>query len=302
MAKDRVLNTLKFFDFQDYPLTLLEVGQFLVNDLDDIKVDNHGELLNDEFTNKPKISTGQILEILHNDLSSEVENFSGLYFLKGRKSIAESRLKNYYFGIYREKQIKKYTKFLKYIPFVRGAALAGSQAMGQQKESSDIDLFIITNPTFMWLSRTLVTAYFQLLGQRRHNLKITNRFCLNHYLAGAKKITNLRNLYTAHEYLKLRSLTFPYKIWEFQTENSWINIFFPNFTLVEHAKEERPAFQRAIESIFLGRFGLMLERMLKNWQSVKIRQEKYILVTEDELSFHPDSKQEALLRKFHKQN
>ena len=302
MTKQNILKTLKFFDLQDYPLTLLELRQFLIADMENLDLDKQGELGSEVAAGIAQVSAGQIFQILENDCRGEVENLNGFYFLSGRQNIVQMRLNNYFFGIKREKIIRRYAKFLKFVPFVRGAALAGSQAMGQQKEGSDIDLFIITNPKFMWLGRTLVTAFFQILGVRRRGDKIQNRFCLNHYLAGPKKITQFRNLYTAHEYLKLRLLVFPNKIWDFYRENSWIKTFFPNSILIEPVKEERPKLQKALEYMFLGKFGLMLEKRLKNWQSAKIRAQKYILVTEDELSFHPDSKQEALLNKFHQQH
>lgn len=185
MLKERILSTLRFFDFQDYPLTLLELQRFLVTDLEVLKklIDMQGEIIISNFKKEQEITIDKILECLDSELQNFVENTLGFYHLAGRKPIVQSRLQNYFFGIKREKLIKKYIGGLKYIPFVRGAALAGSQAMGQEKEASDIDLLIITDPKYMWLARTLVTAYFQILGKRRHGRKIQNRFCLNHYLA-----------------------------------------------------------------------------------------------------------------------
>ena len=104
---------------------------------------------------------------------------------------------------------------------MRGAALAGSQAQGVQKPGSDIDLLIIVEPKFLWLGRTVVTFYFQLLGTRRHGKKIADRFCLNHYLAGVKTIGELKNLYTAWEYAKLRPLIYEGAVTEFQEKKQW---------------------------------------------------------------------------------
>lgn len=299
MLKVRILSTLKFFDLQSYPLTLLELSQFLVADFGSLKLDGQGELILENLNLKPvKITSGEILTCLQTELSNEVQNYNGFYFLNGREQIVKNRLANYFFGIKREKIIKKYIKFLKYIPFVRSVALAGSQAMGQQKESSDIDLLIITCPKFMWLTRTLVTIYFQAIGKRRHGKNIANRFCLNHYVVDGKVINQLRNFYTAHEYLKLRPLIFPYNVWQFQGKNKWLNQFFPNFILSEPEHDRQSSAQRYLEILLLGRFGSWLEIKLKNWQLPKIRQEKYILVSDDELSFHPESKQEGLLKEF----
>ena len=116
---------------------------------------------------------------------------NGFYCLKGRAAIIDQRLANYIYGIKRERRIRRFIGGLRFLPFVRRAALAGSQAQGVQKSDSDIDLLIIVEPEFLWLGRTAVTAYFQILGLRRHGKKIANRFCLNHYLAGVKIIDRI---------------------------------------------------------------------------------------------------------------
>ena len=52
------------------------------------------------------------------------------------------------------------------------------------------------------------------------------------------------------------------------------------------------------DRMLAGKFGGWLERLLKNWQMPKIRREEFILVMEDELSFHPSSKQTTILGNF----
>jgi len=297
MLKNRVLSTLKFFDLQDYPLTLLELHRFLISEGLRQKIDTQGEIVSlDHFSSAASLD--QILSSLQTDIS-EAENTLGFYHLKGRGEIVKSRLSNYYYGFAREKLIKRYIKFLRFLPFVRGVGLAGSQAMGQQKPASDIDLLIITDPRFMWLSRTLVTVYFQVLGIRRHGKKIANRFCLNHYVAGPKEVGNFRNLYTALEYLKLRPLVFGQSIFQFRQNNSnWMKAFFPEAKDFNFNAETKTKIQTVLEKLFANKFGDLLEGSLKRWRLPKIKKEKFIVVEENELSFHPDSKQQALLQKF----
>jgi len=303
MLKDRILSTLRFFDLQDYPVTLLELHKFLIADLENLKpqIDLQGELILANLIQDSEVSIDKILNCLDTECQSEVQNYLGFYYLAGREAIAKARLDNYFFGIRREKLIRKYIGGLNHLPFVRGVAISGSQAMGQQKQQSDIDLLIITHPQFLWLGRTLVTAYFQILGKRRYGQKIANRFCLNHYLAGPKRITSFKNLYTAAEYLKLRPVVYGHSVWSFISENkSWMRIFFPNMQAQEPEKGWHSKVQEFFEAILQGSFGLWLEQKLKNWQMPKIRQEKFIVVEDDELSFHPDSKQQGLLSSFFK--
>ncbi len=336
MIKDRILSTLKFFDLQDYPVTLLELHQFLLDDLQVLRtrINTSWELIDNNNNDNNKISIDKVLKCMETECQNEVRQKNGFYCLIGRLAIIDQRLSNYFYGIKRERRIRRFARGLKFLPFVRGAALAGSQAMGQQKETSDIDLLIILDPKFLWLGRTLVTAYFQVLGIRRHGKKISNRFCLNHYLAGIKSIMELRNLYTAWEYMKLRSLVYPQTIANFQIQNrDWIAEFFPNFriqplypsaalgtspltsstslgvtlSIAERVKrgeglrrhtDEQSSVQSFLERMLSGNFGVWLEAKLKNWQLPKIRREEFILVLDDELSFHPQSKQQELLARF----
>ena len=182
---------------------------------------------------------------------------------------------------------------------MRGISLAGSQAMGLQRATSDIDLLIITDPRFMWLGRTFLTIYFQLLGLRRHGKKIANRFCLNHYIAQPREVDAEKNLYKAMEYSKLRAVVYPQITKQFQIANeSWIKMFFPNISF-DNPVQEAPSFlQKTVERLLDHRLGLWLENQLGKWQLKRIKQDKYIFVKDDELSFHPESKHEALLKGF----
>ncbi|HVY67374.1 MAG TPA: hypothetical protein VHA30_00540 [Patescibacteria group bacterium] len=304
MLKERILETLRFFDLQDYPLTLLELQRFLLPDMAELlpALDRQGEIQPGKLgpdAPRPETGAAELLRCLHEELSGAVVCALGFYCLAGRQQLAVLRLENYFYGIRREKLLRRFAPGLKFLPFVRGAALAGSQALGQEKSASDIDLLIIADPRYLWLTRTLVTAYFQVLGLRRHGRHVADRFCLNHYLAGPKAITQLRNFYTAAEYVKLRPLAYPHAIWQFQDGNaSWLLCLLPNAELAEPPLDRGSSLQAWLEKPFLGAWGSWLERKLKNWQLPKIRQEKFIVVAEDELSFHPQSKQQALLQNF----
>ncbi len=303
MLKNRILSTLYFFDLQDYPLTLLELHEFLVADLEQLKgsVDGQGEIVVNGTKSKPEapVSIDRILQSLDIECLGEAENTLGFYHLPGRKALVAARLDNYAFGLKREKLVKKYINGLRHLPFIRGAALGGSQALGLAKPTSDIDLFIITDPRFLWLGRTLATIYFQILGVRRHGKKIANRFCLNHYLAGAKQLEQIKNLYSAMEYARLRFLIYGRGIAAFQQNNFfWIGLCFPNWRPSIAGEETLSALQQRLENLLTNKFGAWLEQKLKHWQLPRIKQQKFIIVEDDELSFHPDSKQEGLLRAF----
>jgi hypothetical protein len=301
MLKNRIISTLKFFDLQNYPLTLLELGRFLIADPALLKsaIDENWELINTANDVQAVASLNEILNCLENECRGLIETQKGFYCLAGRQEIINLRWRGFLQGIKRERLIKKYISGLCHLPFVRGVALGGSQAMGLNKPQSDIDLLIITEANFMWLARTFVTVYFQISGHRRHGKKIANRFCLNHYLSMPKAVGREKNLYKAMEYGRLRPLVYPQALEEFQTNNAaWIENFFPNWHVLNQSRQKASGLQKILEPIFKNSFGRWLERRLQSWQIARIKQGEFIFVTTEELSFHPESKHENLLRNF----
>lgn len=308
MLANRIIATLRFFDLQNFPLTAFEVHQYLVCDTPILrtKIDDKFELLNSSSLDNPTqpVHFDTILTQLHiltRDGRLVVKH--GFYAIAGKENIIDDRLKNYLKGLKREQLVQRYLKPTRYIPFVRGIALAGSQALGQQRATSDIDLLIITESKHMWTARTLLSIWFQIFGVRRHGNKIANRFCLNHYLANPREVDAERNLYKAMEYTKLRSVVYPQGIDKFQKANqNWINQFFPNvkFEYYSSSVDSQSAVQKLFEKLFTNRLGEWIEKQLGNWQQKRIRQDQFVFVREDELSFHPGSKHESLLQSFFK--
>ncbi len=300
---NRILASLRFFDLQDLPLTHFELHKFLLGDTEAIQLSLDGHF---ELTGRPAAGDEETLAEVLSSLASlkaegKIGEYNGYYFLPGRESLVALRLGNNAYGIKREQRIRRYMGGVKYLPFIRGIALAGSQALGQQRAESDIDLFIMTDSNFMWTARTFLTAYFQVLGKRRYGKKIANRFCLNHYLARPREVDAEKNLYKAMEYLKLRPVVYPAGIAAFQQANAaWIKVFFPNAEFPEATGARQSRLQRTLEKIYAAVGGSALERWLGKWQLRRITQDKFIFVREDELSFHPESKHEALLSGFFK--
>jgi predicted nucleotidyltransferase len=301
MLKDRITDTLKFFDLQNWPLTLVELHRFLIADMEALKakLDSKWELRPGAGGNGEDVPLDKVLLSLDSDCRNFVSEVKGFYCVKGREKIIHDRIKNYAFGLRREKLIKKYTGMLRHVPFVRGVALGGSQAMGNQKEDSDIDLLIITDKKFLFLGRLFVTLYFQLTGKRRHGKLIVNRFCLNHYLSWPKPLTNYQNLYTAMEYGRLRPLVYGQSIFQYQKNNEpWIRQFFPSWQPAQLGDEGQSKCQKAAEMFLNNPLGLSLEKIIGKLQLAKIENQEFIVVLPDELSFHPDSKQQYLLEPF----
>jgi hypothetical protein len=301
MLSDRILATLRFFALQQVALTAFETHHYLIADLTQLRpqLNEQFDVTGEEEANH-SISLDTVLHQLDILVNEKVIGQShGYYFLPGQEDLALKRINNYIYAFQRERLISRYLRFTRHIPFIRGIALAGSQALGLPRETSDIDLLIVTEPKFMWLGRNFLTLYFRVLGQQRHGRHIANRFCLNHYLATVREVDVERNLYKAMEYTKLRSVVYSQTIELFQLMNqSWIRQFFPNVVFLQHDPEPQSLIQRFLETILNNGFGRLLERFLSSWQVGRIKQDKFNFVREDELSLHPESKHEVLLNNF----
>ncbi len=281
-----ILKTLVFFDAQDLPLTLFELRTYL-----------------QPFEVSAKdISLLEILDTLSTELVSQIGSAEGFYFLRGRQQLVKFRQERYPISLRRYRKAKKYLSFLKFFPYIRAVALSGSLALLNSGEKSDIDLLVLTKKNRIWLVRMLMSFYFQVLGQRRYGLKISNRFCLNHYLREGLLITQDQNLYTAVEYASLLPVLGEEELSNFWLRNSWLSQF-----LQSPGPQAVNQFFRFTSSRFSQIQEFLLDYTLApilNWfagiyQKRRIKMQEHILVSDDELSFHPGSRGQKVLAFYH---
>ena len=303
MLADRIHNTLRFFDLQHFPLTAFEVHRYLITDLKTLRdrIDDKYELQSSAQPSVAPVSFDTVLTQLRVlKFEKTISEKNGFYCLAGQEKIIDDRQQDYLLGLKRERLLNMYIAPIKHIPFVRSVALLGSQAMGQQKADSDIDLFVITDERFIGTARFLLTIYFQVLGIRRHGKKIANRFCLNHYLAGPRALIEDKNLYTAFEYIKFRPLVYGGVFRNFLNENKWVNDFFPHAKPIESnsIKSSSSALQNFLEKLFQNKLGYWFEQKMIATQLNRINKGEFTISNSIELSFHPDNRKRKLFHSF----
>ncbi len=76
---------------------------------------------------------------------------------------------------------KRWIPLLRHLPGVRAAFLCNSVALGTATQHSDIDLFIVTDASRLWVARCFVTCILHILRLRRHGNNIAGRFCLSFF-------------------------------------------------------------------------------------------------------------------------
>jgi hypothetical protein len=278
-----VLETLVFFDAQKRPLSLLEILLYLGK-------------------SREQTSLNRISRLLETELEGDVETDGVFYCLKGKKHLLRERHERYRTSLRRMRKSKKYIYFLRFLPFVRGVAVSGSQALLGSRASSDIDLFIITARNRIWLARTFVTLFFQLTGSRRHGNKTRDRFCLNHYIDEEVRIEKDKNLYTAALYASFLPAFGLEHFQEFYKKNQWTKDYLNrpigspanNFFGYARARGQR-AFELVLDLTMLAP---LFNRLSRLYQKSRIAKQDFVYVSDKELSFHPNSRGQNILAEF----
>jgi len=278
--KRALLQTIIFFDIFDFALTREELCEYML-----YKQWTLAELK--EFTNHELFL---------------VETHSHVY-LKGRPLSVKVREDKEHYARKLIKKTKKYVKFMQMLPFVRMVALCNNLSFYNAERESDIDLFIVTEKNRMFLARSMVWLYTQILGVRRHGRKTRGRFCLTFFVA--KDALNLEHIKLENDiyfvfWLRLmKPLTGHETYKELIAENKWINKYFEyEIDNKKHLLPESKGLkkvQRITEFLFNGIIGDGIEYVLRKWQihrslkkAQKLENRDGIIISGSILKFHND--------------
>lgn len=203
---------------------------------------------------------------------------------------------------------KKWLKFLKLarffrqLPFVEFVLGAGSLAMGNARRDSDFDVIVGIKSGRIFTARFFCILTFDLLGRRRrkfsHREAAANKICFNHFITPtAHRLRPPYNIYWRELYKNLVPVYGPKdKIQEFFKANDWMGKRI-------YADDLRHQFYKSdfggifLEKILSGRFGDLIERLLKQIQVRRIKKnlkessgfEPRLVFNDEELEFHPDT-------------
>lgn len=258
-----ILATVAYYDGFSYPLTAFEVWRYL------IRTDYSSD------SERVEIELADTISALQSDVFSKfLENFSGFYFLKGRREIVDFRIKNQKISAGKLRRLRRVVFWLRFIPFVRMVGATGGLAMKNAHWKSDWDLLIVTAAGHIWTGRTLVTLFSQIIGKRRYDQKIVNRLCLNYFLTEQSLEVITKDLFSANEYMFMIPLFGGDVYHRFQIKNQWIKNIKPTYNL-----QELPHLKIITDNIFsktfrnIGEFvlgGVWLEKGLRNIEKRKI--------------------------------
>lgn len=197
------------------------------------------------------------------------------------------------------KKVFKYVRFLKFVPFLRMAAVCNNLSFGMVDEKSDIDLFIVAKKGRLFLVRIIVTFIFSVLGVRRHRNKVAGRFCLSFFVDDEfldfSKIALENDIYLAFWIKNLVPVVDDGVSKEFFMKNKWIGNYFENDFIIKGKVIIKPErfLRNFLTWIFDGSFGNFVEKKLKNWQMKRAKEKvstvadnSGLMIGEHILKFH----------------
>jgi len=157
-----ILRTVAFFDIFQYPLTILEIWQYLYD--------------------KPA-SFGEILAALEDlTANNKLGSKNGFYFLAGRSDLVDIRQARSNLAEKKFQIALRAARWISWLSTIKLIAVCNNLAFSNAKKDSDIDFFIVVSSGRLWLSRLVITLFIHLLGLRRYGQKVADRVCLSFYI------------------------------------------------------------------------------------------------------------------------
>lgn len=76
-------------------------------------------------------------------------------------------------------KVDRWKWLCRFVPYLRKVYVCNNLSFDNVTKESDIDLFIVTAPNRLFITRIILTGLFHCFGIRRHDKKIAGRFCLS---------------------------------------------------------------------------------------------------------------------------
>ncbi len=153
----------------------------------------------------------------------------GLYFIKSQPLDLQKRHNNYLSSIAKMHLAIRVARWLRLLPSVRLIAVCNSLGYLNAASGSDIDLFIITSPNRIWLTRFWLQSFLKIRRLRPYDRGgKQDMICLTFFLTtDSLNIANLKinqdDVYLTYWLTKLLPIYNPDKLYEkFFLSNDWL--------------------------------------------------------------------------------
>lgn len=204
------------------------------------------------------------------------------------------------------KKIQKLCVFFKYIPGLLMLWVGNSIAMKAWNDSSDIDVFVVTDKNSLWFVRIVLTCIVQILGQRKTQKKHAGKICLSFFctqdVLDLSKIAIKDDIYLYYRILTMKPIITKGDIYEkFVSENKWVD--FKKFHEIHKKSHEFLSYssstvwsdKRWIKCLDIFLRKIFLPRTLKQYE--ELWKPFWVIISDTMLKFHDEDKREYITKK-----
>lgn len=328
-----IFDTLRFYSLFDLPLTKVQIWRSLVVARDDSGQRWHGhqapslqaiaETLSNSAMLKKKVGSWWgyywLRSAVHKEGSGEDEQMAA-------KRYVRNRLTRHALAQQKWKIARRVGWWFDWVPLVSMIGGSGSLAWFNTNPSSDVDLFVVARRGRIWTARALLLLISQLSGRRRKYWDeiSPDNICLNHYITEDALEMNraVRNLYMAQQYasmVPLLGIDVFDQWWE--ANQGWLRqyVIYPERLLMKsrlfiQGRAWRQRIKNGLENWFLELPGDLIEQILRWGQLWAIRKHEgrrgrlvndrrhdRVMLSDDELAFHPNTKVPLILSKYYEE-
>ena len=148
---------------------------------------------------------------------------SSLYYLPGRDNLVAQRHMRYQASMLQWQRGARLVRMLSHISWIEMVGITGALSVNSSTVDDDIDLFIVTAPRRLWLTRLIVVLLFRARGVYRH------RACPNMWVTRDALAFAGPDYYLARELLQLVPVYTRDGCYEdLLAKNGWYTEFLPN--------------------------------------------------------------------------
>jgi len=236
-----ILKTVLYSSLFDYALTPDEIAHYLV------------ETVSSEDEVRSVLAASEWLD-------GQIARVDGHVTLRGREDLASQRRERARASRRLWRKARFLARALSWLPFVRMAAVTGALAMENSAEHDDVDVFLVTAPGRVWLTRALAIALVYMGKLARTTL------CPNYVVSQEVLSIEPRTVYVAHEFVQMVPIYGFAMYRRMRAANPWIRDLLPNADQPLHQEPEyHPgpvvrAVKRVMEWALSGELGDRLER------------------------------------------
>ncbi len=239
-----ILRALIYSDMFDYAPSINELARFL---------------------EVPDISSRQLEQALQEiQAAGTIALRGGRVMLAGREELAAISLRRQDHSAQKWQAARRYTALIRCLPFVRMVAVTGTLAAHNAEAADDIDLFLITAPGRVWLTRALTILVVRLAALLRITL------CPNYLIASDALELSGQNLYSARELIQMQPLYGSLWYHRLRACNRWTLDYLPNAQMsafpISLPLDRLPAPARLLKLLGEWLLGGRLGTALEHWE------------------------------------